>query len=75
MNPKLSIMSNMMQRKAKRAGKHTEGSFQSLPVPVPKARNATDVVIHTQRNTWNTAKPRMLRADLAIKLDITKSVV
>ena len=33
------------------------------------------MVIHSPRNTWNTARLRMLRAELAIRLDITKSVV
>ena len=27
-------------------------------LPVPKGRNASDVVIHTPRNTWNTAKAK-----------------
>ena len=38
-------------------------------------RNATDVVKHSLRITWNTVKPRMLRADLAIRLGITRNVV
>ena len=71
--PNLSIMSNMMLRKAR----DTVGSLWKLPVPlpVPIRRNATDVVIHSPRNTWNTARQRMLRAEPATKLDITKSVV
>ena len=65
----------MMLRKARKARKHTVGNLWKLPLPLPVRRNATDVVIHTRRNTWNTAKPRMLRADLAIKLDIMLNVV
>ena len=75
-----SITSSMMLEKGKKGKKphRKEASrvFQfQLELPVPKARNATDVVIHSPRNTWNTARLRMLRAEPATKLDITKSVV
>ena len=74
--PNLSIMSNTMLRKARKA-RNTVGSLWKLPVPIPVPirRNATDVVIHSPRNTWNTARQRMLRAEPATKLDITKSVI
>ena len=80
LKPNLSIMSNMMRRKARRVRSHTVEDLWKLPMelelePIPIRRNATDVVIHTRRNTWNTAKPSLLRVDLATKLDIMLNVV
>ena len=74
LKPNLSIMSNMMPRKARKA-RNTVGSLWKLPlpVPVPIRRNATDVVIHSPKIIWNTARLRMLCAEHATKLDIKKS--
>ena len=75
MMPNLSIMSNMMLRKARRARNQVIKLSHMERNQILRERNASDVVRHSPRIIWITEKPRMLCADLAIRFDITRNVV